>query len=87
MIHISNDSKINEMCNKMIASKRWRLARHSKHPVLIHKSKGAKKLIAVPATPSDKRAYANFRRDYNQYIRQYLINCGVIINKLGVRHV
>lgn len=79
MSNLSNDSKINEMCNTMLKSGCWVLARHAKHPILRHQTEGATKFFIVPCTPSDPRAYANFRRDYNRYLRQFLIATGVII--------
>lgn len=79
---LSNDSKINEMCNAMLKSGRWVLARHGKHPILRHLADGATKFFIIPSTPSDARAFANFRRDYNRYIRAFLIQSGVIRPKL-----
>jgi hypothetical protein len=76
--NLSNDSKINEMCDAMLKSGRWTLTRHSKHPILRHQTKGASKFFIVPCTPSDPRAFANFRRDYTRYIRAFLIQTGVI---------
>jgi len=76
---LSNDSKINEMCNAMLRSGRWALARHAKHPILRHLTDGATKCFVIPSTPSDPRTFANFRRDYNRYIRAFLIQTGVII--------
>ena len=78
MSNLSNDSKINEMCNAMLKSGRWALVRHAKHPILRHIADGANKFFIVPGTPSDPRASANFRRDYNRYIRAFLIQTGVI---------
>ena len=79
MSNISNDSKINEMCNAMLKSGHWLLVRHGKHPILRHLADGATKCFVVPSTPSDPRAFANFRRDYNRYLRAFLIQTGVII--------
>jgi len=79
MSNLSNDSKINEMCNAMLRSGRWALARHAKHPILRHLADGATKCFVIPSTPSDPRASANFRRDYNRYIRAFLIQTGGII--------
>ena len=78
MSNISKNAKINEMCNAMLKSGRWALDRHAKHVILRHLAKGAKKCLIVPSTPSDSRAFANFRRDYFRYIRQYLIQSGWI---------
>lgn len=79
MSNISKNAKINEMCNAMLKSGRWALVRHAKHVILRHLANGAKKCLIVPSTPSDPRAFANFRGDYNRYIRAYLIQIGVII--------
>ena len=79
MSNISNDPKINEMCNAMLKSGRWALVRHSKHPILRHTTDGATKFFVVPCTPGDPRAFANFRRDYNRYIRAFHIQIGAII--------
>lgn len=79
MANLSNDPKINEMCNAMLKSGHWALVRHAKHIILRHIAKGAKKCLIVPSTPSDLRAFANFRRSYNRYIREFLIQTGVII--------
>jgi len=78
MSNLSNDSKINEMCNAMLKSGRWTLTRHSKHPILRHKTTESNKSFIVPSTPSDPRAYANFRSDYNRFLRAFLIQAGVI---------
>ena len=80
MSNLSNDSKINEMCNAMLRSGRWAIARHSKHPIIHHQAEGATKFFIIPCTPGDKRAFSNFRRDYNRYIRAYLIQTGVILH-------
>ena len=61
MSNLSSDSKINEMCNAMLKSGRWSLSRHSKHPIIRHLAEGATKFFIVPCTPSDPRAYANYR--------------------------
>jgi len=79
MSNLSNDSEINEMCNGMLRTGRWAITRHAKHPILKHIAKGATKFFIIPCTPSDPRAFANFRRDYNRYIRKFLIQTGVIL--------
>jgi hypothetical protein len=79
MSNLSNDPKINEMCNGMLRTGHWIIKRHEKHPILKHIAKGATKFFSIPCTPSDPRAYANFRRDYNRYIREFLIQTGVIL--------
>ena len=69
---LSKDSRINEMCNAMLNSGRWRLSRHSKHPILQHLT--STKFFIIPGTPSDSRAFANFRKEYNRFLRKYLIH-------------
>lgn len=81
MANLSTDKNINDMCNRLLATRLWTVARRGKHFVLRHLSKGAKKFIIVPCTPSDKHAYHNFRRDYNRYIRMFLIANGTICVK------
>ena len=81
MSNLSNDSKINEMCNAMLKSGRWALSRHSKHPILRHTATESNKSFIVPSTPSDPRAYANFRSDYNRFLRAHLIQIGIITPK------
>lgn len=78
-MNLSKNSKINKMCNAMLKGGQWTLSRHTKHIILRHQAKGAKKILVVPSTPSDPRAFVNFRGDYNRYIRAYLIQTGVII--------
>lgn len=79
MKKLSSDPKINLFCNKLIATNRWTLSRKRKHQILKHLSKGAKKFFIIPSTPSDIRAYSNFRKDYFRYLREYLISSGTII--------
>lgn len=79
MKKLSNDQKINILCNKLIATNLWCIFRKGKHLILKHLSKGATKIIIVPSTPSDSRAYSNFRKDYFRYLREYLILSGTII--------
>lgn len=78
MSNLSNDSKINEMCNALLRSGRWLLVRHGKHPILRHLADGATKCFVIHSTPSDNYAFAMLRRDYNRYIRAFLIQTGVI---------
>ena len=73
---LSKDPHINEMRNAMLNSGRWKLSRHSKHPILQHLT--STKFFIIPCTPSDSRAFANFRKDYNRFLRKYLIHIGWI---------
>ncbi len=79
MSNLSNDAKINEMCNELLRTGHWIIKRHELHQILKRISKSATKFFSIPCTPSDSRAYANFRRDYNRYIREFLIQTGVIL--------
>lgn len=78
MSNFSKDKDINAMCNQMVSSRCWQAIRHGKHFVLRHVSAGAAKSIIIAGTPSDSRAYANFRKDYCRYLREYLIQRGVV---------
>ena len=78
MPYISSDKRINEFCNMLIKSKKWIYVRGTKHSSLKHIAKGGFKTLVVSSTPSDNYAYAMIRRDYNRYIRAYLIQTGVI---------
>ena len=82
MPYISSDKRINNFCNQLIKSKKWIYDRGTKHSLLKHATKGGFKTLVVSSTPSDARAFANFRRDYNRYIRAFLIQSGVIRPKL-----
>ena len=82
MPYISSDKRINNFCNQLIKSKKWIYERGTKHSLLKHATKGGFKTLVVSSTPSDARAFANFRRDYNRYIRAFLIQSGVIRPKL-----
>lgn len=78
MEHISKDKRINDFCNRLINTKRWVYEQGKNHPSLKHIVKGGFKILVIASTPSDPRASANFRRDYNRYIRAFLIQTGVI---------
>lgn len=81
MANLSTDKNINDFCNCLLATHLWMVARKGKHVILKHISDGASKFIIVPCTPSDKRAFPNFRRDYYKYLRSFLIANGTIIIK------
>ena len=79
MTYFSSDKRINEFCNALIRSKRWTLIQGKNHPALKHISKGGFKILIVSSTPSNNYAYEMMRREYNHYLRAYLIQTGVII--------
>ena len=79
MAHISADKRINDFCNALIRSKCWTFIKGKTHPSLRHISKGGFKTLTVSATPSNNYAYEMMRREYNHYIRKFLIQTGVII--------
>lgn len=79
MLKLSTDRNINFLCNKLLATKQWVLSRKGKHQILKHHSEGATKFLIIPSTPSDFRAYSNFKKDYFRYLREYLISSGTII--------
>lgn len=79
MIYISADRRINDFCNALIRSKRWRFIPSKTHPSLKHTSKGGFKTLIVSSTPSNNYAYEMMRREYNHYLRAFLIQTGVII--------
>lgn len=81
MANLSTDKNINDLCNKLLNTRLWKIVRKGKHTILKHISDGAAKFIIVPCTPSDKRAFSNFRRDYYKYLRSFLIANGTIIVK------
>ncbi|MBQ2561370.1 MAG: hypothetical protein II565_12420 [Fibrobacter sp.] len=78
MVNISSDKRTNDFCNELLRSRRWFLARHGKHSMLRHKTEQGCKTIIVAATPSDSRAFANLEHEYKRYLRQFLIQTGVI---------
>ena len=78
MPYISSDKNIRAFVQNLLRSEQWEIVRHGKHVIIRHKAKGANKTIVVPSTPSDPRAYDNFRREYFRYLRQYLILSGWI---------
>lgn len=81
MVNLSTDKNINTLCNSLLSTRLWEIARKGKHIILQHRSKGAKKFLIVPSTPSDKRAFSNFKRDYCKYLRAFLIENGTICVK------
>ncbi len=55
----SRDKNINKLVNRLLKSDEWRI-RRGRHSVLTAPSG---KRLAVPSTPSDRRAYMNFKHD------------------------
>ena len=78
MPYISADKHINDFCNALIRSKCWTFIPGKTHPSLRHTSKGGFKTLIVSSTPSNNYAYEMMRREYNHYIREFLIQTGVI---------
>lgn len=87
MPYISSDKNIRDFVQNILRSGQWEIVRHGKHVIIRHIAKGAKKTIVVPSTPSDPRTFANFRRDYFRYLRQYLIQAGWIRNCLTAQKI
>lgn len=65
MKRFSTDKDINNLVRDLLSSG-WGYQNRKKHTIILS-PKG--KRIAVPSTPSDRRAYANFRRDINHIIQ------------------
>lgn len=76
MNRLSTDKDINKLCNRLLESKRWEMYRHGKHAVLRHYTG---KTLIVPSTPSDCKAFANFKRDYKNLLREILFCAGIIL--------
>ena len=79
MERISKDKRINDFCNKLINTKRWVRVQGKNHPSLRHNVKGGFKTLVFSSTPSNNYAFEMFQREYNHYIREFLIQTGVII--------
>ncbi|WP_297701312.1 hypothetical protein [uncultured Fibrobacter sp.] len=79
MIYISADKRINDFCNALLRSGRWNFYRGGKHSILKHKAPTSRKALVVAVTPSKGNAFKMLEREYNHYIRAYLIQTGVII--------
>lgn len=78
MIYLSSDKRTNDFCNELLRSKRWFLARRGKHSVLRHRTEQGGKTMVISMTPSDSRTFANLEHEYKRYLRQFLIQTGVI---------
>ncbi len=83
MPYISNNKEIRDFVQNILRSGKWKLLRHGKHVIICHTAIGATKSIVVPCTPSDPRAFANFRSDFYRYLRQYFIQVGWIRGALA----
>ena len=59
MKKISKDNRINQLIKKLV-SQGWQYKRRRKHGSIISPSD---KIYIIPLTPSDKRAFYNFRSD------------------------
>jgi len=79
MIYISADKRINDFCNALLRSGRWNYYRGGKHSILKHKTPISRKTLVVAITPSSVNAFKILEREYNRYIRAFLIQTGVII--------
>lgn len=76
MKKFSTDKDINKMCNKILGTHHWIVARHKNHIILRH-CQGEK--LIVPTTPGDCNAFANFESHYRAILRKILICTGVIL--------
>jgi hypothetical protein len=65
MRRFSNNKDINKFIKNLMRERKWYCLRGKKHPYL-YSSKG--KRITVPSTPSDYRAYQNFKKDITRVI-------------------
>jgi len=65
MRRFSNNKDINKFIKSLIRGEKWSCLRGKKHPYL-YSPKG--KRITVPSTPSDYRAYQNFKKDIMRVI-------------------
>jgi hypothetical protein len=55
----SNDKNINVLVHQLLKSGAWEI-RRGRHPVL---TAASGKKLTVPSTPSDRRAFINFKLD------------------------
>ena len=58
MLRLSKDKNINTLVNEMI-SVGWKYKRRTKHGSIVS-PKG--RMLIIPSTPSDRRAFYNFRQ-------------------------
>lgn len=79
-IKISSDKKFNDLCGKLLASRRWSVSRRGGHAVLKYSDKNISETLTVPSSPSDLRAFQNFWKDYCRKIRRILIRKKVIFS-------
>ncbi len=76
MRKLSANKDINKMCDKILGTRRWKVKRHEKHIILRH-FQG--KILIVPSTPGDCKAFANFESCYKKLLRKILVCAGVIL--------
>lgn len=81
MLTLSNDKNINKLCHKILSTELWIIVRKGKHFILEHIAPGGFKILSIPSTPSDPRAFANFRREYFRYLREYFLKIGWIFSQ------
>ena len=79
MTYISANKEINNLCNRLLATRLWVIDRRGKHIMLKHVAKGANKIISVPCTPSDPNAFLHFKHKVYSYLRKFFLSCGMII--------
>ncbi len=60
----SKDKRINSLVNRLIKERKWKI-RRGRHSVL---TATTGKKIAVPSTPSDHRAFLNFKHDVRRLL-------------------
>ncbi|WP_445772139.1 hypothetical protein [Rheinheimera sp.] len=60
----SNDKNINTLVHRLLKQNRWQI-RQGRHPVLIAPTG---RRLAVPGTPSDRRAFLNFKHDVRRLL-------------------
>ncbi|RTR28946.1 hypothetical protein EKG39_18390 [Shewanella atlantica] len=65
MKRFSKDKDINSFIRQLIKSDKWYCLRGKKHNS-VFSPKG--KRVTVPSTPSDRRAYINFKKDIERVI-------------------
>jgi len=66
MKRFSNNKDIQICIKNLIKLHHWQFSNGKKHNCLFSK---AGKRITVPSTPSDRRAYQNFRKDIERIIK------------------
>ncbi len=62
----SRDKDINQLVKRLLKAG-WRYRQGKKHGLLLH---GTQKMMCIPSTPSDRRAYSNFTAQARR-LREY----------------